>query len=142
MTDRFRLSTYAPAGVAVLLVAAHFLGFGPQPATPEKAPAARPAERPPRPDLDEAKWEQWREKHRASISDVGEARATKEFQARMRTLGTTPVEVPTGDDDHGGLFVAKGDADLQRFLAEGGHFSGPLPPHLVTVEGTRAEDGR
>ncbi len=143
MTDRNHLPTFAAAGIAALLVSLHFLGFGPDGPAPEKTePTARKTERAPRHDLDEAQWEAWREKHRASIADIGRDRTSKEFQARMRTLGTTPVEVPEGDDDHGGLFVAKSALDLKNFLAEGGHYSGPLPAELRAKRDARPEDGR
>lgn len=143
MNDRRRITTYIPAAVAAALVTLHFLGAGPEPvASVTKAPIAKKAPNPPRHDLDELKREEWRERHRTSISDVGEDRASKEFRQRMRTLGTTPVEVPMGDDDTGGLFVAKSPVDLAKFLADGGHYSGPLPPDLTVAENARSEDRR
>ena len=134
MTDRGTLTAVLPAALAGLLLAGHFLGLGPDDVAPER-PAPRPKpERVSRPDLDDAKRAAWREKYRASIGDVGEDRERKNFRQRMRTLGTTPVEVPAGEDDHGGLFVAKAEGDLEEFLAAGGHYSGPLPPHLIKVK--------
>lgn len=98
----------------------------------KKASAPRAAEETER-DVEEetrAKWEAWREKHRPSALDTSEERDAKRFQGRMRTLGTSPVEILPGGRDGGGLEVAAGPEDLVRFLRSGGHYSGPLPPKL------------
>jgi len=131
MIDRNTMLSAAPAAVAVLLIAGHFLGLGPSKVASEEAKPRPKSELVSRPDLDDEKREAWRNKFTASIGDVGDGRDRKQFRQRMRTLGTTPVEIPNGNDDHGGLFVAKAAGDLERFLAEGGHYSGPLPPHLI-----------
>ncbi len=132
MANRTTLSVVLPAIAGVALIALHFLGKGPAPLDsqpgPPKARNASPAADPfAGRALDEAKRQQRREAMRPSVMDIGEERDEKALNRKMKVFGTSPIELVGRDAEAtGGLVVGQGAADLEQFLADGGHYSGPL----------------
>ncbi|MBI4880688.1 MAG: hypothetical protein HY812_13670 [Planctomycetes bacterium] len=141
MKERASASYLVPIAAAVGFVLLHVAGRKPDAPAPQNPAAATRAPRgaADAPSDDERR-ARWKEAHEPSVMDTESERNNKEFCKRMKALGTTPVEVVgDGADGAGGPLVGTSLGDLRRFLAEGGHYSGPLPPESA---GDAPEDGR
>ncbi len=141
MKERASASYLVPIAAAAGFVLLYLAGRGadapaPGPAAATTKPPGGAAALP----SDEERRAAWRLALEPSVMDTEAERRDKEFCRGMKTLGTTPVEiVGDGTEGAGGPLVGTSLCDLQRFLAEGGHYSGPLPPESAD---SAREDGQ
>lgn len=130
MSLRTHAPLLIPAGLACLLLVLHLTRDDPQvrqAARDGHAAVARKVDPMAGAARDAELREEWRAARMPSVLDTGGDRAEKELYLRMKTLGTSPVEIVEEElGDSGGLTVGVTATDLDAFLAAGGHYSGPV----------------
>lgn len=130
------LKVVVACGVAAgLLIALHFAGGGPDEVAMkvERAPRAKSSE-----DgaaRDRAKWEDWKNKFQPNASDTRQERDEKSLAITMQAFRAQPVEIVDRPGSKTGGIEIQQPADIERVLAEGGTYSGPLPPELEGKSG-------
>ena len=136
---RSSISILLPATAALALLLLYFFGSGPEPV----AKAAPPLEPSSAEGVDpfagyaedEARKETRKAELMPDLLDTGVTREEKEFYKRMKVLGTSPVET-VGTGDHA-LVIGENGKGFEKFLAEGGHYSGRLPAAIAQQDSKR-----
>lgn len=120
------------AGCALLLIAHVCLGSGES--EPSNGPVTVVTKKPSDPGKrsDAEKWEEWRARRTPSLGDDREMREEKQFSETMRAHRQQPVEVVDDPGRGAGLVEIGSIDDLRKLLDEGGSYSGPLPPELMS----------
>lgn len=120
------------AGCAFLLIAHVCLGSGESEPTGTPVPVVAKKPTDPGKLSDAEKWEAWRAQRTPSLTDSRGEREEKQFSETMRAHRQQPVEVVDDPGRGSGLVEIGSIDDLRKLLEQGGSYSGPLPPELMS----------
>ncbi|MFH0945061.1 MAG: hypothetical protein V2A76_07670 [Planctomycetota bacterium] len=141
VNKRSSISILLPAAAALSLLLLYFFGKGPEPvskpAPPLKASPAEKADPFAGYAEDEARKESRKAELMPDLLDMGAERDEKEYYKRMKVLGTSPVETVRSGDH--GLVIGENGKGFEKFLAEGGHYSGRLPAAMALQESKKEQ---
>lgn len=134
------LKAVVGCGVAAgLLIALHFwrgsteevvAPKGAKPRTSNAALAEQGAAR------EREKWDAFKAKFQPDAGDTKQERDEKGLARTMQSFRAQPVEIVERPDSRGNGGIAVHEtADIERVLAAGGTYTGPLPPELEPKDG-------
>lgn len=85
---------------------------------------------------DQAKWEEWKSKFQVDVGDSRQERDEKGLAITMQAFRAQPVEIVDRPDSQGKGGIQILDAtDIERVIAEGGSYTGPVPSEIESKSG-------